>query len=501
MLCVLRRALFVAGVAALALDGVAGMLSVGYSRMDITPGCGTEIPGYFVHRYVKGVRDPLSVVTLAFSDGVRTAVVQQVDTSTLTPAAAEILISRVAKTTGLPREAVFQHASHTHCGGWLELTEDEARMDETAADVTSKLGYARFVAVRATDGAQAAMRDLRPARLSCGRSSAPRISFGRRYHMKDGSVRTNPGVGNPDIVKPAGNPPDEEVQVLRIDREGAKTICVMNFQTHPDVVGGEYVTADWPGLVRTVFEAATGGETLAMVLNGTEGDVNHVNVSPRPGEANGLHSDFDDVHRGYAHSKHMANKIAAAALSVWEKCIPLPDGCIHYGTKTIRIPSNRPLSGEAKDVAWADRVWAVHQAGKDAELPWKGMELTTEVARARRILQLKDGPDAFDLTIHDLAVGKGLAFATYPGEPFNDIGKAVKRQSPFALTLQVCLTGGTRGYFPFSDSYREGGYEAASSVFGPTVADDLIKGQIELLTDLSDDCGIDGGKANEREGF
>ena len=481
----MKRECVLAGFVLLAAAAGAGVLTAGYSRVDITPGCGTEIPGYFVHRYVKGVRDPLSVVTLAFSDGVRTAVVQQVDTATLTPAAAEILLARVTKDTGLPREAVLQHASHTHCGGWLELTEEEARATEPTVDVTSKRGYAAFVASRAADGAAAAIRDLKPARLSHGRSEATRISFGRRYHMKDGRVRTNPGVGNPDIVKPAGNPPDEEVQVLRIDREGGKPICVMNFQTHPDVVGGELVTADWPGLARTVFEKATDGEALAMVLNGTEGDVNHVNVSPLPGETNGLHPDFDDVYRGYPHSKHMANKIAAAALSVWEKCISLPDGTIRYGMKTVRIPSNRPQPGEEKDAAWAGRVWSAHEAGRDGDLPWKGMELTTEIARARRILQLKDGPDAFDLTLHDLAVGPGLAFATYPGEPFNDIGKAVKRQSPFALTLQVCLTGGTRGYFPFSDSYREGGYESASSVFGPTVADDLIKGQVELLESLS----------------
>lgn len=51
-------------------------LTVGYSRVHITPAYGTDIPGYFVARHVKGVRDPLSVVTLAFSDGVRTAVVQ-----------------------------------------------------------------------------------------------------------------------------------------------------------------------------------------------------------------------------------------------------------------------------------------------------------------------------------------------------------------------------------------------------------------------------------------
>ena len=36
--------------------------------------------------------------------------------------------------------------------------------------------------------------------------------------MKDGKVRTNPGVGNPDILHPIGDV-DERVNVLRFDRE------------------------------------------------------------------------------------------------------------------------------------------------------------------------------------------------------------------------------------------------------------------------------------------
>jgi hypothetical protein len=49
----------------------------------------------------------------------------------------------------------------------------------------------------------------------------------------------------------------------------------------------------------------------------------------------------------------------------------------------------------------------------------------------------------------------------------------------------MCLTNGSRGYFPFSDSYTEGGYESATSPFGPTVAEDLIAGELRLLNRLA----------------
>ena len=331
--------------------------------------------------------------------------------------------------------------------------------------------------------AVAAVADLKPARLSCARSVARRISFGRRYLMKDGKVRTNPGTNNPDIVRPVGTA-DETVQVLRVDREGGKPICIINFQTHPDVVGGETITADWPGLTRTVFEAATLGRARCMVINGTQGDVNHCNLMPRPGELNGLKRDFDAVDRGYDHAWHMANVVAAAALRVWLKCIPLEAGEIGFATKTVRVPAQKAKDSDEKNLAWAKDVCAKHAAGRDAELPWKEMELTTEVARAARICNMANHADYHDLPLYAISVGKSLAFGGFPGEPFNDIGKAVKKASPFTLTILSCLTNGSRGYFPFSDSFKEGGYEAATSPFGETVADDLIKGQTQLLNSL-----------------
>ena len=286
------------------------------------------------------------------------------------------------------------------------------------------------------------------------------------------------------LERPAGAPPDETVQVLRIDRENAMPICVINFQCHPDVVGGETITADWPGLTRTVFEAATLGRARCMVINGTQGDVNHCNLMPRPGELNGLKRDFDAVDRGYDHAWHMANVVASAALRVWMKCIPLEAGEIGFATKTVRVPAQKAKDSDEKNLAWAKEVCAKHAAGRDAELPWKEMELTTEVARAARICNMANHADYHDLPIYAISVGKSLAFGGFPGEPFNDIGKAVKKASPFTLTILSCLTNGSRGYFPFSDSFKEGGYEAATSPFGETVADDLIKGQTQLLRSL-----------------
>lgn len=479
------------GVVLAAAMAFSGGLKVGFSRVDITPPLGSYMPGYYKDRRAKEVLDPLEINCVAFSDGEKIAILQQIDTEALSDAVASLMIDGISKKTGVDRESIILHASHTHDGGFLVMksppgVKRSASVDDGVPENATEVDYlyVRMSVTRAVDAAVNAIADLKPAKLSAGRSVAKRISFGRRYLMKDGRVRTNPGVNNPDIVKPYGPPPDEEVQVLRIDVEGAKPICIINFQTHPDVVGNETLTADWPGLTRTVFEAATMGKTRCIVINGTQGDVNHVNVMPRPGEGNGLKRDFDNVDRGYDHAWHMANVLAGAALSVWMKCAPLESGKIRYGTENVKVPSQKAKDSDEKNLAWARKVWDMHLSGRDAELPWKGMELTTEVARAGRICRLAGGPDFFEIPLTSFSIGKSVAFGGFPGEPFNDIGKEVKKRSPFRMTILSCLSNGSRGYFPFSDAYTTGGYESATSPFGPSVADDLIEGELKLLKRL-----------------
>ena len=480
-MCDMKRLMLSMLVLSGAVSAFAAELKVGFARTDITPPLGVSMPGYYQVRHAKSILDPLQINCVAFSDGAKSAFLMQVDTVSLSSWVAERMRDAIIAATGADRDSIMLHASHTHDGGCLSKNLKRGNVVVGAKTEPLTELYVKMATTRAADAAVEAIRDLKAAKLSYNRSVARRISFGRRYKMKDGKVRTNPGTNTPDIVGPAGNPPDESVQVLRIDREGGKPICLINFQTHPDVVGGETITADWPGLTRTVFEAATLGKTLCMVINGTQGDVNHCNVMPKPGELNGLKRDFDAVDRGYDHAWHMANVLAAAALSVWMKCIPLEAGPVNAATRTVRVPSQRPTP---KELEWARDVWAKHEAGKDAELPWKDMELTTEVARAGRMMRLADGPDYFDLPLIGISIGKSVAFGGFPGEPFNEIGVAVKKNSPFTLTIPACLVNGSRGYFPFSDAYVQGGYESATSPFGPSVADDLIVGQGELLEGL-----------------
>ena len=164
-------------------------------------------------------------------------IIQQIDTEAISDTVASLMKDAIHKATGVDHDSMILHASHTHDGGYLVMKRVPG-MDNVSSSqgdgVPEKASeidvlYVKMAISRAADAAVNAIADLKDAKLSIGRSEAKRISFGRRYLMKDGKVRTNPGIRNPDIVKPYGPPPDEEVQVLRVDVEGGKPICIINF--------------------------------------------------------------------------------------------------------------------------------------------------------------------------------------------------------------------------------------------------------------------------------
>jgi hypothetical protein len=56
-----------------------------------------------------------------------------------------------------------------------------------------------------------------------------------------------------------------------------------------------------------------------------------------------------------------------------------------------------------------------------------------------------------------------VALIGFPGEPFTDIGVAVKEAPGWELILPCALTNGNEGYFPMQSAYDEGGYESRTS--------------------------------------
>ena len=339
--------------------------------------------------------------------------------------------------------------------------------------------YEQFMMTQFRDAAHYALEDLKETTFSVSAGEAKNLAFIRRYRMKDGSVRTNPGVGHPDIKEALGTPTDT-VKLIKLEREAADDIYIVNFGNHPDVVGGEYISADWPGFVRSTLEKTLDG-VKCLFMTGTQGDVNHINPNPTEGQKKGTFIDFDSVPRGYEHAKYMGRAVAGAVLQICDKTEPVTIGKIKYTGATVTVASNQDNSRLEE----AERIVKLHQDGKDAELPYTEMELTTVVAEATRIVLLKDGPESFDFNLTAISFGD-IAFTGFPGEPFVEIGRRVEAASPFAVTHTCCLANGGDSYFPTTSAFDEGGYEARSSKLKKGVDEILIDGALKLLNKLKE---------------
>ena len=201
-------------------------LKAGFGRVNVNPPMGIPISGYFKPRFAEAILDDLEISVLALECGETRTLLINVDNLGIEQVLCGEYRKAVSEKTGVPMENIIIAETHTHTGPEMKRdSENELIRD-----------YVKFMGIRMVDAAQFAIDDLKDAKMGYGKGTAPNVAFVRRYVMKDGSVKTNPGVNNPDIVRPIGDT-DESVNVLRFDREGAESLVFVNFANHPDVVG------------------------------------------------------------------------------------------------------------------------------------------------------------------------------------------------------------------------------------------------------------------------
>ena len=76
---------------------------------------------------------------------------------------------------------------------------------------------------------------------------------------------------------------------------------------------------------------------------------------------------------------------------------------------------------------------------------------------ARETVKLADWPAKKEIKLQALRIGD-FAITTTPCETYGSTGLAIKRASPFALTMVMELANGCSGYLPPPDQFPLGGY-------------------------------------------
>lgn len=444
------------------------MLKVGFARVDITPPLGVSMQGYSAKRYAKGVLDPLLATAVVFDDGDKRVVVMSLDLIGINAAFMAMLRPAVAEAIETAVDGVFITCTHTHFGPSVAApASDPAKMPNSE--------YGKWLIKRVADAAVLAVNDLAPTeKLLYTRGEAKDVSFIRRYRMKDGGARTNPGFQNPDVLHMLGEP-DDQSQLLIIKRQDKPEIGIVNFQVHADTMrAGEYISADYPQFVRNTYELNI-PNSRCMYINGTNGDANHFDLRLDPDK---------DCAVGLERTRYMGKKIAMSVLSNYELAKEISGDKVAYAKKIVTVKHNK---GKPEEIPAAVELAERYlKYGLDVALPESnvpGMSRAEILAKAKRIYNMQSMPEYKELIVTAVSVGD-VVFAGFPGEPFTEMGRQVKNNSPFTLTIPACCANGYEGYYPMEDAFAENGYEANSSRYVAGTAEKLVEASVEIIKSL-----------------
>ena len=169
---------------------------------------------------------------------------------------------------------------------------------------------------------------------------------------------------------------------------------------------------------------------------------------------------------------------AAAAAAV---AVNTPVESLKVLHKSIDIPANVP---SAEELPLAKLYKQLHDEGRDDEIPYTAMELTTVVAEACRMCALEHGPESFPMDLTGVRIGP-VALVGIPSEVFTQIGVRIKDTEGWSAIMPCCLINGSDcGYVPTGAAYDEGGYEARSAHYERGADDIVVAGSKALLHEL-----------------
>lgn len=440
-------------------------LDAGIAVREITPQTPQRMSGYFSERIGTGTHDPLLAKAVYFRQGDTEAAVIVCDLIGVSEEITARIREAVEAASGIPADHIAIAATHTHTGplyfGALSDLFHERAVAIEGADAYDPALFAAFLVEQAAGAVSEAKAAAVPVALRHGATEQHGLSFNRRFYLRDGTVRFNPGKLNPDIVREAG-PIDPELGMLMLEpvEEGAPTL-LYTFALHLDTVGGTEYGGDYPAVVHNLLREAVHPGLRAVFGIAPCGDVNHVDVRHR------------EPQKGPGEAARIGRTLAAT---------------MHNALPTLREEASPALrvartviEAEAKAFDDTAVVWAEDTLVNiaDASIPF----LEKVEASAVMDTRARYG-ETVPLEAQVIQLGSAIALVFLPGEIFVESGLHLKHASPFETTLVFTLANGAPAYIPPTQAFEEGSYETVNVRVAPGAAEALIEAARRLLYKL-----------------
>ncbi len=420
-------------------------LQAGAATSNITPWLGVTMPGSFHPRYGEDVHDELLAKALVIDNGdVRIAMVT-CDLIAVPEAIANAVKARIEERCGISPECVMVNATHTHSGAGvsnlLGMGEDE--------------GYTTWLPLKVADAVELAIKRMQPARAGFASVMEDRISFYRRWLMQDGTVRMNPGLNNPDLVRPMGEI-DPELAMMYVEGvDGTPISVVASFSLHYVGTGSVgQVSADYFGQFFNLMRHYLGGNCVPILWNAASGQINNNDYS---GER--IWRD-----RGHPRARRMANVLAGHVLTEIQLMDLDEELALEAVTGTLEF-SRKVITETDLDIA--EQILAGGYDYEEGPFSWvvgQPVRKDRVGVYARQCQRLAALPEQMTAPVQAIRLGDAAILAL-PGEIFVETGLRIKAQTSASPLMLVSLANGSIGYVCTDEALtQEGGYETWASL-------------------------------------
>jgi hypothetical protein len=424
-------------------------MRAGVARIDITPTESIWMEGMLRAHRSEGVHDPIFAKALVMSNEEhldQACAIVAVDVCGMPAELTDEVRGAVERALGVPAAHTIIAAKHIHSGPDTDGTgEPEVRYTRTLAD-------------RLFQVVETAVGNMQQVKAGSASGREDTISEYRRLLADDGHVVMNwEPYPREKLVGTLGEI-DPEVGVLKIVDLSGQALCILfNHAGHPNVLSGDnyLISAEYPGFAEKLLEEEFGG--TAMFVNGAQGTMDIDGLGPRD----------------WAGMERLGGKLAAAVAEVARDIDPAEGLTVRCANLKHGLPA-RKVSGE--QLAWAEEI--IEQTGGKVEPLADGVG---DDFKALLIKQLHAVQDRAIPAEHVCIALDDMAFLSFPGELFTEIGMQIKAESPFARTYIIGLANGSIGYVPTRKAIGEGGYAVDVRRVDADAEDVILSQSLELL--------------------
>lgn len=473
-------------------------LSAGVARVDITPPVGFRLQG-LVKRVEPsiGIESKLTATALVLADDQIKIAIVDCDLIGLDKSLSDEIRNTVAERIGTIKKNVTVACTHTHTGPSTFRAGLGGPHDivPRQGEISLLDEYITLLVAKIAD--VTALADERRCLARSGASSGEAsMSINREEMLDDGRIFVG---RNPNGMT------DHSVDVLRIDEmDGSPIAAIVCYAAHPVVMGlkNRLISADYPGVVRSVVEDTTGATCL--FLTGAAGDQATIefiqddwSAVKKIGGVIGAEAAkifFQIETRPYKITRTLTE--SASSLVVYSKDYndDTTPSILTSSSRIVTIPLQALPSQEHAN----DQLTHAQLAVKSLELndAYIGDTVYARLVErwAKGVTDRVSAGIRQDDLIFDI-VGYRLndfVLLTMPGEPFVEIGLRVKALSTAVKTMFSGYGNGNIAYWPTPETVAQGGMAVGASVktynisAPPTIEtmDIIVEEFKELLVDL-----------------